>query len=179
MIAACKSALREQLIDASVPAAAIFTEAAAARGHQGRLSALILTGPHTLTPDGTVVGAWVSDDEETKTIRRRTHVQAVQFAVVLTAASEAAASAIIDQVTQGIGKGFRDGELETSNHIRAGRVTPGWLDYHEQGRTPGASRSSLLAGTTGVIAGFNFVGGLYVDRTDPVVADVRPEASVP
>ena len=71
MIAACKSVLTEQLIYAGIPPAAIFQEAPAARGHQGRLSALILTGPHTLTPDGTVVGAWVSDDEETKTTRRR------------------------------------------------------------------------------------------------------------
>lgn len=166
------------LIAAGVPAVAIFTEAAAARTHQGRLSALILTGPHTFTPDGTVMGTWVSEDESEKTIRRRTHVQAVQMAVILTAASELAASALIADVTQRLGAGFLDADEPTANFIRAGRVTPGWLDYHEHGRTPGASRSSALAGATGAVVGFNFQGGLYQDTTTPVAGEIRPTVTV-
>ncbi|MBT9485836.1 MAG: hypothetical protein IV100_12585 [Myxococcales bacterium] len=176
MIGDCSAKLVELLTDAQIgalPGAAVFTDAAKWKGHRPVPAAAVLVGPHKLTPDGSVVRAGPNVGNTAYVVRRRTHHEALQMVVVVVAHSNAEAEQIVSRVTLAL----VPWKTADGDPIRTGRVLPGWLDSSEFSRQPGAFRASLLGGSTGVVVGFEFHGGLYCNDSRPIATDIRPEVS--
>lgn len=173
MISACKARLVTALTAAApagagIAARSVFTEAAKGRQHKTVPKAVVLTGAHKLTPDGVLVSTTLTDGDTMWALRRRTWQVVLQLGVVLYAPSEDTASELVIRVTQHLGSGFTaDGDWVALN-----RVLPSWLDLPEVEGKATHSRASLLAGQTGVVIGYEFVGGVYETTKAPRVPSI-------
>lgn len=160
MIASCKTRVTQALVAAGVPAANVFIRESDLGQHRLVPSAVLVAGGDLFEKDGTLTARWVNEETRRVIHRRRQKRRRLQIAVMLFAATQEAADAILEAALIELGPAFV--EPGSGNPIRVERVVPTWLD-----------EKSIQRAESRCTAGLEFHGGVYKDAAKLLHTAVR------
>jgi hypothetical protein len=162
MVTATHAYLVQQLVALGVPEGRVFTDAASLAGHDPVPKAILLIDDERVRRVGQRVGA--AEGVGTRTIRTQLWERRLPVTVTMVLDSQAAADAAVD----GLLAGCFVGPAVDGNRWRVECLSIVWEE----------ERSRLVAKRIRVDVELEFVGGVFRERTVPLVTDVLPRPAV-
>lgn len=163
MVTATHQFLVTALAALGVPAGRVFTDASALAGHDPVPKAIVLVGEERVTRVGRRVGA-APATSGARVIRTQLWERRLPVVVTMVLGSQVAADAAVDALLAACFLGPAVGGNRWSVACRA-------VSWPEE-------RSRLVANRIRVDVEVEFVGGVFRDRTVPLVTDVLPRPAV-